>query len=133
MSEAKAFISFFALFISTIDNVVFSIYNDIMTRLFKKLSGFIWDTGNKDKNQIKHKVAIEEAEEVFFDSHYILLKDQLHSGKEQRFNIIGLTKASRLLTVAFTVRKALVRVISARPAAKKERIIYEKASQSPKV
>jgi uncharacterized DUF497 family protein len=99
-----------------------------MTRLFKKLAGFLWDTGNSKKNEIKHKVTAQEAEEVFFDSRYVLLKDKLHSGKEHRFNIIGLTKASRLLTVAFTVRKSLVRIISARPAAKKERIIYEKKS-----
>lgn len=104
-----------------------------MTRLFKKLSGFIWDSGNREKNEIKHKVTAQEAEEVFFDSRYMLLKDHLHSGKEYRFNIIGLTKAGRLLTVTFTVRKMIVRVISARPAAKKERIIYEKTSQTPKV
>lgn len=104
-----------------------------MTRLLKKLAGFLWDAGNREKNEIKHKVTPQEAEEVFFDSHYVLLKDQLHSAKEHRFNIIGLTKAGRLLTVTFTVRKLMVRVISARPAAKKERIIYEKASQTPQV
>ncbi len=116
-----------------LDNVLFSIYNSNMTRLFKKLTGFTWDSGNREKNEIKHKVTIQEAEEIFFDSHYILLKDQLHSGKEHRFNIIGITKAGRLLTVTFTVRKLMVRVISARPAAKKERLIYEKTSQSPKI
>ncbi|OGE74454.1 MAG: hypothetical protein A3I07_01950 [Candidatus Doudnabacteria bacterium RIFCSPLOWO2_02_FULL_42_9] len=99
-----------------------------MTRLFKKLVGFLWDSGNREKNENKHKVTIQEAEEVFFDSHYVLLKDSIHSGSEHRFNIIGLTKAGRLLTVTFTVRKLMVRVISARPAAKKERIIYEKTS-----
>ena len=104
-----------------------------MTRLFKKLKGFFWDSGNRDKNEVKHKVTGQEAEEVFFDSHYVLLKDILHSAKEHRFNIIGLTKASRLLTVAFTVRNNLVRVISARPVAKKERIIYEKSSQTSKI
>lgn len=104
-----------------------------MTRLFKKLSGFLWDSGNREKNELKHKVTAQEAEEVFFDNHYVLLKDHLHSGKEQRFNIIGLTKAGRLLTVTFTVRKLMVRVISARPAAKKERIVYEKASQTSQV
>ena len=104
-----------------------------MTRLFKKLRSFLWDEGNRDKNQTKHGVTAQETEEVFFDSRYVLLKDKLHSAQEHRFNIIGLTKAGALLCVSFTVRKFLVRVISARPAAKKERIIYEKASQAPKI
>jgi uncharacterized protein len=104
-----------------------------MTRLFKKLKGFLWDFGNKDKNQIKHKVTIQEAEEVFFDNKQILLKDKIHSIKEHRFNIIGLTKAGRLLTIAFTIRKLTVRIISARPSAKKERNIYEKTSKNSKV
>lgn len=101
-----------------------------MVRLFKKLQGFLWDTGNKDKSQIKHKVDTQEAEEVFFDSKYLLLKDNLHSDKEHRFIIIGLTKADRLLTIAFTVRNNFVRVISARPSSKRERIIYEKTTKA---
>ena len=93
----------------------------------------MWDIGNRGKNELKHRVSMEEAEEIFFDSRYVLLKDCLHSQKEPRFNIIGLTKAGRLLTVTFTVRKLLVRVISARPAAKKERIIYAKAPQNSQI
>ena len=104
-----------------------------MTRLFKKLKGFIWDFGNKDKNQIKHKVTIQETEEVFFDSKQILLKDKIHLIKEHRFNLIGLTKEGRLLTIAFTIRNVAIRVISARPSAKKERIIYEKISKNSKI
>lgn len=99
-----------------------------MARLFKKLQGFVWDTGNKDKIWVKHKVGIQEAEEAFFDSKYKLLKDRLHSEEEHRFIVIGLTKTGRLLTIVFTVRSNLVRIISARPSSKKERYIYEKAS-----
>lgn len=99
-----------------------------MVRLFKKLRGFLWDAANRDKSQLKHKVNIQEAEEVFFDGKYKLLKDRLHSQKEHRFIVIGLTKSGRLLTVAFTVRNNLVRVVSARPSSKRERGLYEKAS-----
>lgn len=99
-----------------------------MVRLLKKLQGFLWDAANKDKSEVKHKVSIQEAEEVFFDSKHKLLKDRLHSGKEHRFIAIGLTKSNRLLTIVFTVRGNLVRVISARPSSKKERNLYEKTS-----
>ena len=93
------------------------------------MQGFVWDTGNKDKNQAKHKIKIEEAEELFFDSKYIMVKDNLHSLKEYRFIIIGVSKSNRLLTIAFTVRSNMIRVISARPASKREKIIYEKATK----
>lgn len=95
--------------------------------------GFLWDAGNEKKNEIKHKISAQEAEEAFFDSHYVLLKDMLHSGNEHRFNLIGLTKAGKLLAIAFTVRNTKVRIISARPASKRERILYEKAPKAPKI
>ncbi len=101
-----------------------------MVRLFKKLKGFIWDTANKDKSWVKHKVGNAAAEEVFFDSRYILLKDQLHSAKEPRFHIIGKTKSGKILTIAFTVRSLHIRIISARAASKRERNIYEKKVKS---
>ncbi len=101
-----------------------------MSTLFKKLQGFLWDTGNIEKNWLKHRVTNREAEEVFFDKNYILLNDRLHSGKEFRYNIIGLTGSGKLLSVAFTIRHQSVRAISARPAGKRERKIYEKASKT---
>jgi uncharacterized DUF497 family protein len=104
-----------------------------MVRLFKKLQGFLWDDANREKNQVKHKVTGQEAEEVFFDSSYLLLKDILHSGKEHRFNIIGVTKTRRLLAIAFTVRNNLVRIISARPTSRRERALYEKTSKTSKI
>lgn len=102
-----------------------------MGSLFKKLQGFLWDSGNINKNQVRHDVGNKEAEEVFFDKHYVLLNDKLHSGKEFRYTIIGLAKNGKLLSIAFTVRRYFVRIISARPASKRERNIYEKASKTP--
>ncbi|MEK7161333.1 MAG: BrnT family toxin [Patescibacteria group bacterium] len=100
-----------------------------MGTLFKKLQGFLWDTGNINKNWAKHRITNREAEEIFFDKHYMILNDKLHSGKELRYNIIGLTENGKLLSVAFTIRHYLVRVISTRPAGKRERNIYEKTSK----
>lgn len=101
-----------------------------MVRLFKKLQGFIWDAANEDKNLTKHQVTAQEAEEVFFDNQYKLLKDHPHSSKEHRFIIIGITKSGKLLTIIFTVRHNYVRVISARPASRRERNLYEKAPKN---
>ena len=97
-------------------------------RVAKDIKGFIWDKGNIDKNWKTHRVANTECEEVFFDENKAVLKDVLHSGKEERFIILGKTGKSRLLFVVFTVRRKKIRIISARDTNKKERKLYEKAT-----
>ncbi|SRR3989339_2048618 len=86
---------------------------------------FDWDKGNVGKNQKRHDVNEKEAEEPFFDRKRRTFKDHLHSGKEERFRIIGKTKGGRLLFIVFTVRKGLVRIISARDVNRKEVRLYE--------
>jgi len=99
-----------------------------MVRLFKKLTGFLWDKGNTDKNLLKHSVSNQECEEVFFDSNKKLLNDVLHSGNEKRYIIIGKTKRSRVLFIVFTIRNKSIRVVSARDMHAKERKFYEEKS-----
>lgn len=53
---------------------------------------FEWDKGNIDKNLIKHKITNTECEEIFFDKNKKILKDVLHSEKEERYIILGKTK-----------------------------------------
>jgi len=89
---------------------------------------FAWDKGNKEKNWIKHKVSIEEAEDAFYDTKRLLLNDIKHSDdKEERYVLFGKTEEGRMLFIAFTIRKNNIRVISARDAHKKEVAFYEKA------
>ncbi len=90
------------------------------------LKEFIWDSGNKNKNWIKHKVTNEECEEAFFDDKKQTLKDIKHSQKENRYIILGKTKKGRLLFIVFTIRNKKTRVISARDLKKKEVKLYEK-------
>lgn len=97
-------------------------------KIDKRFKGFIWDKGNIDKNWIKHRVKNTECEEVFFDENKVILKDVLHSNKEERFIILGKTKKERLLFVIFTIRDDKIRVISARDINKKGRRLYEKAT-----
>ena len=67
----------------------------------------------------------EECEEVFFDYKKKILKDKIHSGKEERYLLIGKTKKQRLIFLVFTIRKNKIRVISARDLNKKEYKLYE--------
>ena len=95
------------------------------SRVIKNVIGFDWDNGNKGKNFLKHKIKDEECEEVFFDYNKKISKDKIHSGKEERYVLIGKTKKQRLIFLVFTIRKNNIRVISARDLNKKEYKLYE--------
>ena len=97
-------------------------YADLTTGLI----GFDWDAGNADKNSARHAVSRAEAEEIFFNRPVLLAEDVRHSAGERRYNLLGRTNGGRLLSVIFTVRQQLVRVISARPMSRKERTHYAK-------
>jgi uncharacterized DUF497 family protein len=92
-------------------------------------SGFEWDEGNADKNWILHQVARREAEEVFFNRPVLVAPDATHSAKERRYAALGKANGNRRLAVVFTIRGTLVRIISARDMSRRERTIYERASQ----
>jgi len=92
--------------------------------LFKDPLEFEWDSGNREKNLFKHHVSNAECEELFFDPHKRVLAERLHVGsfgQERRYVLIGRTKESRTLFVAFTFRRGRIRVISARDLNRKER------------
>jgi len=75
---------------------------------------FVWDKGNKRKNLKKHNVTKKECEGVFFDDKKLYYPDPKQSTQEQRHIIVGKTEKGRLLLIVYTVRKGLVRIISAR-------------------
>jgi len=85
------------------------VYDDL-----EKCTGFDWDHGNQDKNWEKHKVSDGEAEEIFFNDPLVAGSDQAHYKRERRYFALGQTNARRTLFVVFTIRKNLIRVISAR-------------------
>ncbi len=96
-----------------------------MTPDFSKLTGFDWDAGNTTKNPSKHTISNEEAQEVFFRSP-VVMDATRPEDLEPRWFVFGLSERGRVLRVVFTVRGTLIRVISARPASRKERTDYEK-------
>ena len=86
--------------------------------------GFEWDAGNWRKSELKHGVAIGEAQEVLLN-HPLCQVDVRHSADEQRYVALGVTNEGRRIFVSFIIRHNRVRVISARPMSRKERAIHE--------
>jgi uncharacterized DUF497 family protein len=76
---------------------------------------FEWDPLKNSANIVKHQVSFEDATTVFDDKDAIYLKDELHSGEEDRFYIIGVDSIKRILTVCHCYRNGddVVRIISA--------------------
>ncbi len=98
-----------------------------MMNEFEQFIGFQWDEGNIDKNLLKHQVHNWECEQIFFNEPLIILDDPKHSLSEKRWAAFGQTDAGRLLTIIFTKRDKLLRVISARDMNRKEKKFYEKS------
>ena len=94
---------------------------------FERFLGFQWDAGNIDKNLLKHQVHNWECEQIFFNEPLVILDDAEHSLSEKRWAAFGQTDGGRLLTIIFTEREKLLRVISARAMNRKERGLYGKA------
>jgi hypothetical protein len=97
----------------------------IQAKKLRQCLGFNWDEANIDKNWLKHKVSPAECEQVFFNRPLVVQEDIVHSTTEQRFYALGRTDSKRTLFIAFTVRKNLIRVISARDVSRKEKEVYK--------
>lgn len=87
---------------------------------------FEWDTAKAASNKKKHKISFDEAKSVFFDENAIVIQDPEHSKDEERFVILGISTAIRILVVChcFRHKDSVIRIISARRATKKESIQY---------
>ncbi len=95
--------------------------------ILSDIVGFEWDKGNTDKNWKKHKVSREEAEQVFINKPLLLYDDIRHSTHEKRHYALGKTSKGIILFISLTIRDYKIRIISARPANRKEKKIYEKS------
>lgn len=83
---------------------------------------FDWD-GNNRAHIAEHGLSPEEAEQVIFNEP-LDLESQLRS-REQRTAQVGETDAGRILVVITTWRGGKLRVVTAFPAKKKFRQLYE--------
>ena len=73
-------------------------------------TSFEWDKDKNLINQRKHKVSFEEAQLAFVDSHRVIAIDLEHSKIEQRYFCFGKIN-EEILTVRFTYRKKIIRII----------------------
>ncbi len=96
-----------------------------MASILESCEGFEWDDGNAGKNWHQHRVTDAESEEVFSNEPIVIVRDSSHSNFENRYAARGVTRSGRRLTVIFTMRNALIRVISARDMTRREHRIYE--------
>jgi uncharacterized DUF497 family protein len=90
---------------------------------------FAWDPKKAAKNLKKHGVDFREAATVFDDTLSTTFPDPDHSVGEARFLTIGMSKLLRILVVAHTESGDTMRIISARPATRRERRFYEEENE----
>ena len=87
---------------------------------------FEWDEEKYEINRKKHGISFEEAQTVFDDDNSIYKRDIKHSVNEERFYVLGMSAKPRLLLVCHCIRDGnVVRIFSARPAKKSEKLEYE--------
>jgi uncharacterized DUF497 family protein len=86
---------------------------------------FEWAPSKATMNLRKHGVSFSEAASVFLDPFGVSVADPDHSDDEDRYLIVGLSAAGRMLIVSHTERGDRIRIISARQLTRKERQAYE--------
>jgi uncharacterized DUF497 family protein len=92
---------------------------------------FEWDENKERINREKHNITFEQGLEVF-DYDRVTARDNRKDYGETRYIAIGRNSVDIFLTVVFTFRNGKIRIISARPASRKEKNIYDNCNQKKK-
>ncbi|MEL6442543.1 MAG: BrnT family toxin [Cyanobacteria bacterium J06621_8] len=82
-----------------------------------------WDADKNQKNVEKHGIDFETAKRIF-DSPIVSRRDERKDYNEIRYVSIGVIDQVALIVVVHTNRQGRIRIISARPANRRERRIY---------
>jgi hypothetical protein len=90
-------------------------------------ASFEWDHNKDAENQSKHHVSFHDAQMAFADPLRVIAHDAAHSLVEPRFYCIGQV-ASGILTVRFTWRRKVIRIIGA-GFWRKGKAVYEKENR----
>ena len=87
---------------------------------------FEWDRRKDVANRRQHGVGFEEARSAFLDENARVILDPEHSDEEERFILLGLSVALRVLVVCHCYREdeQVIRIISARRANRSEQRQY---------
>ena len=87
---------------------------------------FVWDERKERRNRRRHGVSFAEAQTAFWDEQALVFWDPDHSQDEDRFILLGMSFALRVLVVCHCYREddQVIRIISARKATRRERASY---------
>jgi len=85
---------------------------------------FEWDPEKASENLQKHGVSFEEGATCFGDLLSETIHDPDHSEGEDRYVLLGMSAQARLLVVVHVEREDNIRLISARPANRREAAKY---------
>lgn len=88
---------------------------------------FEWDAAKALENERKHGVSFPEASTCFGDIRSLTIADPDHSEAKDRYVLLGMSHAGRLLATVHTERGANIRIISARPVTRREAEAYSEA------
>ena len=91
---------------------------------------FEWDQAKAASNLLKHGIDFVAATGIFDDPHHIEKNSTRPEHGEARFIAIGMMNDGRLITVVFTDRNGVRRIISARTARNYERREYDQGKTS---
>jgi uncharacterized protein len=90
--------------------------------------GFDWDSANT-QHVAQHQVRPEEAAQAIDDPHALSYATREGEGEgEARFGVLGATVEGRVLTVIYTWRGPLRRVVTAFPATARQQRYYTERS-----
>ena len=90
-------------------------------------SSFEWDESKAAANLSKHGVPFTLAQYAFADPKRVIAEDLAHSTKEKRYFCFGQVGVG-ILTVRFTLRADLIRIIGA-GYWRKGKVVYERENQ----
>jgi uncharacterized DUF497 family protein len=85
---------------------------------------FVWNRRKNELNKQRHGISFETGSEVFFKPFVIIEYDEMNSINEDRYNATAYIDGYSCVTVTFTERNGLIRIISARKADSEERGAY---------
>jgi len=88
-----------------------------------------WDENKRIDNLVKHGLDFQDAGKIFVDKKRIEFTDNRKDYGENRVCVIGKIETGTfkkiiIALIVFVDRNGIIRIISARPANKKERRLY---------
>ena len=84
---------------------------------------FEWDEAKNRTNILKHGIDFETAKRIF-DDPVLSRRDGRRDYGEDRYITVGRVGDAALVVIAHTERGGRIRLISARPASRKERLAW---------